>query len=197
MQLDTRSSSVSPRSLVLAAMIAFAVAERLVIFFLPGVLPYNFTPVEAIALFGGAYFLDRRLAFLVPLAAMLVSDILIALALPRDQLYFWYEAVPFTYACIALTVLGGLNLRNRVTATSVAGYSFASAVLFFLVSNFGVWLFASHDGSACSTGLIPCYVAGLPFFKGTLLGTLFWSAVLFGGFELMRRRWPTLQPAHA
>ena len=171
MQLDTRSSSVSPRSLVLAAMIAFAVAERLVIFFLPGVLPYNFTPVEAIALFGGAYFLDRRLAFLVPLA--------------------------FTYACITLTVLGGLSLRNRVTATRVAGYSFASAVLFFLVSNFGVWLFASHDGSACSAGLIPCYIAGLPFFKGTLLGTLFWGAALFGGFELMRRRWPTLQPAHA
>ena len=42
-----------------------------------------------------------------------------------------------------------------------------------------------------------CYVAGIPFFKGTLYGTLFWSAVLFGGFELMRRRWPSLQPAHA
>lgn len=197
MQLDTRSSSFSPRSIVLVAMILFAVAERLVIFFLPGVLPYNFTPVEAIALFGGAYFLDRRLAFFVPLAAMLLSDILIALALPSDQLYFWYEAVPFTYACIALTVFGGFSLSNRVNATRVAGYSFASAVLFFLVSNFGVWLFASRDGSACSAGLIPCYVAGLPFFKGTLVGTLFWSAALFGGFELMRRRWPTLQPAHA
>jgi hypothetical protein len=197
MQLDAHSSTVSPRSAVLIAMIAFAVAERLVIFFLPGVLPYNFTPVEAIALFGGAYFADRRLAFLVPLAAMLVSDILIALALPREQMYFWYEAVPFTYACIALTVFGGFNLRNRVSATRVAGYSFASAVLFFLVSNFGVWLFASHDGSACTTGLIPCYVAGLPFFQGTLIGTLFWSAALFGGFEVLRRRWPELQPAHA
>ena len=71
MQHLPQNNSASPRTGVLIAMIALAVSVRLLIFFVPGALPYNFTPVEAIALFGGAYFADRRLAFLVPLAAML------------------------------------------------------------------------------------------------------------------------------
>jgi hypothetical protein len=171
---------------------------RLVNFYAPGVLPYNFTPVEAIALFGGAYFLDRRLAFLVPLAAMAVSDVLIAFSLPSEWMGDWLGTLPAVYACIAVTAWGGMKLRNRVGATNVAGYSFASAVLFFVVTNFATWLTAhAGAGAACTQGLAACYVAGIPFFKGTLIGTLFWSAVLFGGFELMRRRWPALQMANA
>lgn len=198
MQPDTRPSFVTPRSIVLIAMIAFAVAERLVIFFLPGALPNNFTPVEAIALFGGAYFTDRRLGVAVPLAVMLVADIVIACALPAAWIKDWLSTLPAVYLCIALTAIGGFALRNRVSAINVAAGALASAVLFFVVTNFATWLAArAGAGEACTTSLAACYVAGLPFFKGTLLGTLFWSAALFGGFESMRRRWPALQLAHA
>jgi hypothetical protein len=189
MQAEPSSSLLSPRSGVLIAMIAFAVGVRLAIAFAPGVLPYNFTPVEAIALFGGAYFADRRLAVIVPLAAMVVADAVIG----------FYALAPVIYACIALTAIGGMRLRHRVGAGRVAAYSVASAVFFFLVTNFAVWAFADHvaGGGACTQGLLPCYIAGLPFFQGTLIGTLFWSAALFGGFELLRRRWPALQVAQA
>lgn len=198
MQPDTRSSTFSPRSLVLIAMVAFAVAERLVVHFLPGALPYNFTPVEAIALFGGAYFTDRRLGIAIPLVAMIVADIVIATTLPAAWVRDWLGTVPAVYLCIALTAVGGFALRNKVNVTNVAIGAFASAVLFFIVTNFATWLAArAGAGSACTEGLAACYVAGIPFFKGTLYGTLFWSAVLFGGFELMRRRWPSLQAAHA
>ena len=192
-------NQVSPRNWILAAMIVFAVAVRLVINYVPGLLPYNFTPVEAIALFGGAYFANRRLAFAVPLIAMLCADLVIATSLPREWVGDWLGTLPAVYGCIALTVLGGFGLRHKVSALGVAGYSFASAVLFFLVTNFATWLTANpvEGGAACTQSLAACYVAGIPFFKGTLYGTLFWSAVLFGGFELMRRRWPSLQPAHA
>jgi hypothetical protein len=186
MQHLPQNTSVSPRTGVLIAMIALAVAVRLLIFFVPGALPYNFTPVEAIALFGGAYFADRRLAFIVPLAAMLLADLIIGL----------HELIPVIYGCIALTTLLGLNLRNRVRALPVAGYAFASAVMFYLVTNFFVWLMGDmypHDGA----GLVACYIAGIPFFNGTLAGTLLWSALLFGGFELMRRRWIGLDAATA
>ena len=197
MQYDAPASLLSPRTGVLIAMIAFAVGMRLVNFFVPGALP-NFTPVEAIALFGGAYFANRRLAFIVPLIAMAIADAIIGVNLSDENIGFWYRSAPAVYACIALTVLGGLHLRNRVDVTRVFGYSFASAVLFFVVTNFAVWLFAAGPaGDACVRGLVPCYVAAIPFFSGTLIGTLVWSGVLFGGFELLRRRWPALQLANA
>ena len=186
MQQNPQDSLVSPRTAVLIAMIALSVAVRLAIHFSHGAFPYNFTPVEAIALFGGAYFADRRLAVLVPLAAMLLADLVIGM----------HGLIPVIYGCIALTALLGGNLRGRVRALPVAGYAFASAVMFYLVTNFFVWLTGGmypHDGA----GLIACYVAGIPFFNGTLAGTLLWSALLFGGFELMQRRWTVLAPATA
>ncbi len=198
MQADKTSSLLSPRTGILIAMTAIAVGMRLIVWYVPGVLPYNFTPVEAVALFGGAYFADRRMAFLVPIAAMLAADVLIALSLPRAWLVDWLGTLPAVYSCIALTVCGGLNLRKRVSAARVTGYSLVSAVLFFAVTNFATWLTAhAGAGDACTESLAACYVAAIPFFKGTLTGTLFWSAVLFGGFELMNRRWPALQMANA
>jgi len=191
-----QNSAFSPRSAVLAAMIAAAVAVRLLIYFVPGALPYNFTPVEAIALFGGAYFSDRRLAFLVPLGAMAVADAVILGSLSSEMAGYWYRSAPVVYACIAVTVLGGFGLRGRVGVARVAGFSFASAVFFFLATNFAVWAVADSGGSeACMHGLVPCYIAALPFFNGTLAGTLVWSALLFGGFELLRRRWPAVATA--
>lgn len=195
---DPHQAVVSPRTWILIAMIAFAVGMRLLNYFVPGTLPYNFTPVEAIALFGGAYFADRRLAFIVPLAAMLLADLIIATAMPSAWLGDWLGTLPAVYGCIALTVFGGRHLSRRITATRVVGYAFASAVLFFLVTNFATWLAAhSGAGAACTQSLAACYAAGIPFFRGTLAGTLAWSAILFGVFELMRRRWSVLGAATA
>lgn len=191
-------NQIAPRNWILAAMIVFAVGVRLVINFVPGLLPYNFTPVEAIALFGGAYFANRRLAFAVPLVAMLCADLVIATTLPREWVGDWLGTLPAVYGCIALTVFGGMRLSRRISAFRVTGYAFASAVLFFVVTNFATWLSAhAGAGAACTQSLADCYVAGIPFFRGTLVGTLLWSAILFGGFELMRRRWDALALSHA
>jgi hypothetical protein len=99
------------------------------------------------------------------------------------------------YGCIALTTFGGRWLARHVSALRVVAGSFASAVLFFVVTNFATWLSARAGvGDACTQSLAACYVAGLPFFKGTVAGTLFWSVALFGGFELMKRKWIALRP---
>lgn len=181
MQHNGKNSLLSPRTAVLAAMIAFAAGVRLLIFFLPGALPYNFTPVEAIALFGGAYFGDRRLAFLVPLGAMLIADAIIGL----------HALVPVVYACIAASVVLGFGLRGRVSALRVGGYGVAGSLLFFVVVSFAEWLLG--DTEYCRAGIVPCYVAALPFLKNWLAGTLVWSTLLFGGFELLLRRWSALE----
>ena len=176
MQHFPQSQRMSPRTGVLIAMIAFAVAVRLLIFFVPGALPYNFTPVEAIALFGGAYFADRRLAFLVPLGAMLIADLIIG----------FHALIPAVYACIAASVVLGFGLRDKVSVLRVAGYGVAGSLLFFVVVSFVEWLLGDTD--YCRAGIVPCYVAALPFLKNWLAGTLVWSVVLFGGFELLRRK---------
>ena len=158
-------------------MIALAVAVRLLIHFVPGALPYNFTPVEAIALFGGASFSDRRLAFIVPLGAMLLADLVIGL----------HPMLPVIYACIAASVALGFGLRHRVSVLRVAGFGVAGSLLFFVVVSFVEWLLG--DTEYCRAGIVPCYAAALPFLQNWLAGTLVWSAILFGTFELMRARW--------
>jgi hypothetical protein len=183
MQQFPQSSILSPRSGILIAMIALAVATRLLIHFVPGALPYNFTPVEAIALFGGAWFDDRRLAFIVPLGAMLIADSIIGL----------HAMLPVVYACIAASVVLGFGLRNRVSALRVAGFGVAGSLLFFVVVSFAEWL--TGDTDYCRAGIVPCYVAALPFLQNWLAGTLVWSALLFGTFELLRAKWRRLAAA--
>lgn len=184
----------NPRTATLIGLIMLAALARL----LPH--PPNFTPIESMALFAGAWFMSRWLAVLVPIAAMIVSDL--ALGLLHGGLYVEHLfSAPYiaVYACIVLCSIAGFALRGRVSGGRVLGWSLASAVIFFVVTNFAVWLTASAvpGHSACASGLVPCYVAAIPFFQWTVLGALFWSAVLFGGYALMRRRWPALAQTSA
>ena len=96
-----QSPLVSPRTLVLLGMIAFTVIYRLLVHYAAGGMPYNFTPVEAMALFGGAYFADRKLAIGAPLVAMACADLVIAFSLPASQVSDWLMVVPVIYACVA------------------------------------------------------------------------------------------------
>ena len=182
-------ASVAPGPWVLAALILVAALSRL----LPH--PPNFSPVEAIALFGGAFFASRALAVLVPLLAMLVADL--ALGLLHGGLYAgWFGSAGFwlVYLCIAASVVLGFGLRGRARAGRVLAYCLAGSVLFFVVTNFGAWL-ASPMYPRSGTGLLQAYVAGIPFFQWTLLGTLAYAALLFGGFALLRARLPVLRPS--
>ncbi len=181
---SSASQTFTPRLLVLTGLIAFAVAFRLLVHFQPGMLPYNFTPVAAIALFGGAYFRNRLLAFVVPLGAMFLSDAVIGL----DTLS------PLVYLCFAVMVLVGMGvLRSRHGALRTTLTAAGSATGFYLVTNFFVWL-GSGMYAMTASGLAACYLAGLPFYTyGSLPGTLFWSGVLFGGFALLARRFTVLR----
>lgn len=183
------SSTFALGPLVLTAMIVLAALSRLV----PH--PPNFSPIEAVALFGGAYFAGRGWALLMPLLALFISDCVLALVNGGIYLdYFANAHFIAIYTCIALSSMLGFRLRGRVNGARVLGYSLAGSVLFFLVTNAAVWATATNlaETPACYTGLVPCYVAGLPFFQWTLLGTLFYSSLLFGGFALLRMRLPQL-----
>jgi hypothetical protein len=161
----------NPRLTTLILMIIAAAATRLV----PH--PPNMTSVTALALFGGAYFSNRRLAFVVPLLALLVSDFILG----------FYRHMKIPYLSFALIVCIGLQLQRHRTAARIAGAALLSALVFFIVTNFGVWAFDALYPKTIP-GLVACYVAAIPFFRNTLLGDLMYTAVLFGGFQLLESR---------
>lgn len=183
-----RTDSTFPTGpLLLAALIFVAALSRVI----PH--PPNFSPIEAVALFGGAYFAKRQWALIVPLVAMFASDLVLGLV--NGGIYWsWFANASYLliYACIALSTVLGFGLRGKVSGGRVLGYSLVGSVLFFLVTNFGTWLGGSLYPQT-GAGLVTAYVAGIPFFQWTVAGTLFYSALLFGGFELLRRRHPALR----
>jgi hypothetical protein len=157
-------------------MILAAAASRLI----PH--PPNFTSVTAMALFGGAMFDDRRLAFIVPLSAMFLSDLLLGF---HDQMFVVYGA-------FAVIVCIGLWLHRHRSAAPIAGAAIVSSLLFFAATNFGVWAL-DHMYPLTLAGLMACYTAALPFLRNTLAGDLFYTLVLFGGFALMEWQFPKLR----
>ena len=134
--------------------------------------PPNFAPISAMALFGGVY-LSKRYALIVPFIALFVSDIFLG----------FHSTMVFVYGSFILTGLIGVSLKNHKKPGYILGASLLSSILFFLITNFGVWLvtdFYPHNFA----GLIQSYTEAIPFFRNTVLGDLFYTAVFFGGFEL-------------
>ena len=167
---------LKPRLMLVITMILAAAASRLI----PH--PPNMTAITAMALFGGATLADKRLAFLVPLGALFLGDLVLG----------FHSQIAAVYGCFALVVCIGLWLQPRRTPLVILGATLASSLLFYLVVDFGVWLI---DGMYPRTaeGLVACYVAALPFLRNGIEGDLFYTLVLFGGLALLERRFPVLR----
>ncbi|MFN8356967.1 MAG: DUF6580 family putative transport protein [Spirosomataceae bacterium] len=156
--------------------------------------PFNFTPIGAMGLFGAAYFSKRQWAFIIPGASLWLSDLILNNVVYREYyptFTLWPGTLLTTYLPFALIILMGFITLKKVNFTNVLGSSLSASVIFFLVSNFFVWL-NSANYPQNATGLMLCYTSGLPFFKNGILGDLFYSGVLFGAFELAKRRFPRL-----
>lgn len=143
--------------------------------------PPNFTPIFAMALFGGAYLSKKKMAFILPLAAMLISDLFIG----------FHSLMLVVYGAIAIITALGFLLKNRVRPSTVIGASLLGSLIFYLISNFAVWaMFDTYPHTII--GLGTSYVAAIPFFKNSLISGLFYSALMFGSFELAKRKFPVL-----
>src|SRR3989441_7897761 len=165
------------RTLLALVLIVLAAALRI------APHPWNFPPVGALVLFSGAVLKDRRLAFLLPLLALFIGDTFIG----------FHKLMLVVYASFLLNVAIGLWLRDRRTVTRVSLATLLGAIQFFLVTNFAVWQFLSGFPHTAS-GLLACYIAGIPLFWNTLAGDAFYSTLLFGGHALAERFIPSLRP---
>lgn len=138
--------------------------------------PPNFSPIAAIALFGGVY-LSRKIALILPLLAMVISDLFLG--------FYSWKLMAVVYLSFLIYVLLGFKLKKNKKWYTVLGYSFSGAMIFYLLTNLAVWAFMGWYPKTLS-GLIQCYVMAIPFFKNTLFGDLFYTGLFFGIYEGIR-----------
>lgn len=168
-------SKITPKFWILTLMIFAAAFVRL----LPH--PPNFAPIAAMALFGGAYFNKKWAAFLVPLTAMFVTDLVLG----------FHATMWAVYLSFALIVGLGIIMLKEKKIGSIFFASVISSVSFFIITNFGIWLSTGYYEKT-GAGLAACYTAAIPFFHQTLLSDLFFVGILFGAYHLVKQKLPQL-----
>ena len=132
--------------------------------------PPNFTPIIAVAIMSGYFFKNINLSFLILIVAMLVSDLFIG----------FYENVIFVYASLLLITFVFYKIINKINFKNLFIYSFAGSLIFFIVSNFGVWALGSPGVYDIAyeknlNGLVECYILAIPFFGNTFLSTVIFA----------------------
>lgn len=175
-----KTTFFTPRFIFIATSVFLAAISRL--------LPHipNFTPVAAMALFGGVYFSEKKWAFIIPLIAMFLSDVAMELVFG----YGFHNTMLYVYIGFILTTLIGVMVRNMAKPRNILIASIVSSILFFLITNYGVWASLGYPMGAA--GLTTVYVQGIPFFRYSIFGDLFYNAILFGGFYLAQIKFPVL-----
>lgn len=155
--------------------------------------PYGFAPQIAMAIFGGAVIKDKRLAFLLPLLSMFISDALYELLFRNGvgTIPGFYEGQITNYILFgSMTIFGFLITRLNVKRILLA--SLAAPTAFFILSNFFVWLSSSPDAGLSRpknfNGLLLCYSDGLPFYPWSIVSCLVFSAILFGGYYFFMKK---------
>lgn len=151
----------------------------------------NFTPVLAVALCGGMLYADRR-SILVPLFAMLLSDVAMGFAFGAE--YALHTAQVYVYACVAATALLGRALSSMKMTSAIGFGGLASGIGFFLVTNAAVWLHGTMYPHTFQ-GLLACYSAGLAFYRdggnfllNGIVSTWMFSTVIIGARTLVSHR---------
>ncbi len=157
----------------------------------------NFAPVTGLALFSGAY-LNKRIALIVPILIMIISDYLLLYIHPFgpnifsfNQIYSPFSLVhsttPYVWVSFMISALIGMWLKAHSKPTDIILASVAASAQFFLITNFGVWAEGSMYPKTVQ-GLMEAYIMGVPFFRNTMYGDLFYSTIFFGTDAFIRRK---------
>lgn len=182
---------MNKRLLIISGLLLLAAVSRMI----PH--PYNFAPIGAMSLFGAAYFSNKKLAFALPLLAFFISDLFVNNILYADYYSGFVLISPgfyWTYGAMIAIVLAGIFILKKINFKRIVGGALSASVLFFVISNFGVWLTSPMYDLSIS-GFIACYAMAIPFFHMTVLGDLFYCGALFGAYEFAKTRIPELQTA--
>ena len=180
---------INLKFLTLSLILLIAVASRM----LPH--PNNFAPMGAMALFGAAYFNRKYFGILLPVLATWISDLFInniIYAKYYPTFTWFYEGFYWQYGTYILIGLFGIFLFKKVTLPRLLVGSLSSSLIFFFITNLSCW-YNNPMYLQNIYGVMDCYVMGLPFFKGTLMGDLFYSSVLFTSYVFIQNKVPRLK----
>ena len=165
--------TISSQLMLVIGLIIIAAGLRLITNYLH---IWNFTPIIAMALFSGATVRNKKFAFIIPLAAIILTDAILG----------FYQGIFVTYfALIAITFFGFL-LQNRIKVVPVILGSLGASLIFYLVTNFAL-LYPQALYPHTWSGIMDSYTLAIPFFKTAIAGDLIYSGILFGSYELIRR----------
>jgi hypothetical protein len=163
--------------------------------------PYNFSPLVAIALFGGSQFKNKFAAMMLPVMAYFVSDISFAIA---GGVGFYGISQFFVYGAMLIVTILGMNMKDT-KPLRVLGYTLSGSAIFWMISNFGVWAanYFANGTAMYEPGLTLglTYLRALPFYNtysnelffSALCGDIFYSALIFGAFSWIQRKFPALR----
>jgi hypothetical protein len=171
--------SMNSKNIFILTIILIAAGLRV-----SGILPFNFSPVAAIALFAGAMFTNRMLAFAAPLTIMLISDLFLG----------FHDTMWAVYLSLVVVVGIGHLVRQRFSFVNGLIGALAGSVVFFLITNAAVWM-AGGLYAPSLAGLLESYTAGLPFYRNSLIGDLFFTTAFLGVYSLATNRFPKLANA--
>ncbi|CCH51346.1 hypothetical protein BN8_00265 [Fibrisoma limi BUZ 3] len=193
--------SLNPRFVVLLLFIGLAAAVRIVNTVDDVSAISTFTPIGAMALFGGSYFSNRWKAFGLPLLTLWLSDLAINVVLLDGRFGIMYDGWYWIYGIFALIVWYGKVLLQKVSVKNVLVAALVASLTHWLLADTSVWLVGGTDLrtnlplSRDFAGWQQCILQGVPYMRNFLAGTLIYSAVLFGGFEWLQARYPKLAVA--
>jgi hypothetical protein len=189
--MDT--NKLQPKFFLVAAIILVFAAFRV---FFPGFNSNiaNYTPLGAIAIFGGAMFKNRMQSIFIPVAIMFISDLVI------NKMYydfgFFYSGWVWTYVAFALMAIASRLIMKKVTLLSTVVSAVVATLIHWIVTDTAVWAIGCGNVkpfySADFAGLVKCHIAAIPYEKNVLIGTLAYSAIMFGVFYFVQKKNPTL-----
>lgn len=183
---------INPRFAILGILMIAAAAMRI-----PNAASLtawsNFTPIGAMALFGGAYFQNRWKAYAFPLLTLLASDIVINTVVHQGKFGIMYGGWYWTYLAFALMVLMGKLLLNKITVKNIIMASLATVFIHWVVTSPACILLEGSMYPKTWAGYYTSLIAAIPYERNFLIGTLVYSGTLFGLFEWMKAKYPLLQ----
>lgn len=133
--------------------------------------PPNMTTVSAMALFSASK-LGLKKSLIILMSTMMITDVILG----------FHSVMWATYGCLLATVFMGRLIQNRLQWPMIVGTAFTSSLVFFVVTNFAVWIAPSSMYPHTIEGLIRCYVMAIPFWRNALVGDLGYSLLFFGGY---------------
>lgn len=151
----------------------------------------NFAPIAAAGIFAIYYFKNKKIGFVLPIVALFISDLILQFQ-TGNGLYF-ARAIDYLGLFAAIAIAFGLFQQSK-SVGNILGATVLGSLAFFVISNFGVWATGTMYPHTFG-GLITAFEMGIPFYRSTFAGDLFFTGVFFGTFELLKAFLPQLRTA--